>query len=99
TNKIFSISFDNASNNTAAIPDLIIRCRPPLNGEFFYIRCACHILNLVVQDALRAVGSSVHKIKSAILCIKNSYQQKRMYVEAYQHSDVKSKLIKDSNTR
>ena len=34
---IFSISFDNASNNTDAIKKLILKYQPPLNGLFFYL--------------------------------------------------------------
>ena len=45
-NKIFAIGFDNASNNTVAIPHLIILCNPYFGGQFFHQICACHILNL-----------------------------------------------------
>ena len=52
-NKIFVISFDNASNNTAAtIPQLITLCNPYFGGQFFHQRCACHVLNLCVQNRL-----------------------------------------------
>ena len=34
-NKIFAIGFDNASNNTAAIPHLITLCNPYFGGQFF----------------------------------------------------------------
>ena len=34
-NKIFSIGFDNASNNTAAIPLLITLCNSYFGGQFF----------------------------------------------------------------
>ena len=46
--KIFSISFDNASENTAAIEILKRPFRPVLNGKLFHIRCVCHIINLCV---------------------------------------------------
>ena len=34
-NKIFAISFDNTSNNTAVIPQLITLCNPYFGGQFF----------------------------------------------------------------
>ena len=34
-NKIFAIGFDNASNNTAAISQLIILCNPYFVSQFF----------------------------------------------------------------
>ena len=48
-NKIFTIGFDNASSNIAAIIALIDLCKPYLGGKFFHQRCACHVLNLCVQ--------------------------------------------------
>ena len=52
TNKIFSISFDNASANTASIDELINNCSPILGGKYFHVRCICHVLNLCFQDGL-----------------------------------------------
>ena len=34
-NKIFAIGFDNASNNTVAIPHLINLCNPYFGSKFF----------------------------------------------------------------
>ena len=48
-NKIFAIGFDNASNNTVVIPQLIALCNPYFGGKFFHQRCVCHFLNLCVQ--------------------------------------------------
>src|SRR5436853_190048 len=50
--KIFSISFDNASENNAAIDTLKRYFKPVLNGKIFHIRCVCYIINLCLQDAL-----------------------------------------------
>ena len=51
-NKIFTISFDNASNNTNAVSYLKIRNNPIMNGTFYHNRCITYIINLVVQDGL-----------------------------------------------
>lgn len=50
--KIFSISFDNASNNTNAVKKLILKYQPPMNIHFYHSRCVAHIINFVVQDGL-----------------------------------------------
>ena len=50
--KVFSISFDNASNNTSAVRKLKIKYQPPCDGIFYHGRCVAHILNLVVQSGL-----------------------------------------------
>jgi len=50
--KIFSISFDNASNNTSAVRQLKIKYEPICQGVFYHSRCVAHIINLVVQHGL-----------------------------------------------
>ena len=47
-NKVFTVSFDNASINTVSISDLKKICNPVFEGKFFHIKCACHVLNLCV---------------------------------------------------
>ena len=46
SDKIMTISFDNASNNGSSIKRL--KCELPLilDGQLFHNRCACHILNV-----------------------------------------------------
>ena len=52
-NKIFAIEFDNASSNTASILELEKVWKLAFGGKFFHQRCACHVLNLCVQDGLK----------------------------------------------
>ena len=61
--KIFSISFDNASNNTAAAKILIAKYKPILDGVFYQTRCVCHIINLSVQDGLKQISPTLEKVK------------------------------------
>jgi len=68
--RIFSISFDNASSNTATIPILIPEFKPILNGLFFHNRCACHIINLCVQDGLQFIENYVSPIRDFIMTIR-----------------------------
>jgi hypothetical protein len=62
----FSIRFDNASANTASISELQNLCQPIIGGKFFHVRCACHILNLCVQDGLKALAIEIAPIRNAI---------------------------------
>ncbi|KAK2638067.1 hypothetical protein Ddye_025862 [Dipteronia dyeriana] len=64
--KIFSICFDNASNNTSAIPALIEFCKPYFNSKFFHQRYACHVLNLCVQKGLEILEAFIKPIKDAL---------------------------------
>ena len=45
-NFIFSITFDNASANNSAIEILKMQLELMFYGNFFHVRCVCHILNL-----------------------------------------------------
>jgi hypothetical protein len=64
--RVFSISFDNASNNTASIRELVSQCQPTLGTKYFHIRCACHILNLCVKDGLVVLHDLVEPIKYVV---------------------------------
>ena len=50
--KVFTISFDNASNNTNAVGLLKLTYKPLLDGIFYHGRCVAHIINLVVGAGL-----------------------------------------------
>lgn len=66
--KLISITGDNASNNEAMATDLFfsLSYRPTVDdakpawlyrGVDSYIRCLAHVLNMIVKDILRALGS------------------------------------------
>ncbi|GJX93073.1 zinc finger BED domain-containing protein RICESLEEPER 2-like protein [Tanacetum coccineum] len=44
----------------------------PCRGEWLHIRCAAHVVNLVVQDGIKHVGRSIESIRCAIKWIKKS---------------------------
>ena len=46
--RIFSLSLDNASNNNVAVDFIRSSLSLPCHGDLFHIRCICHILNLIV---------------------------------------------------
>ena len=54
-NKIFSITFDNASNNKSVINLFVRTIRKGPLSEMFHVRCVCHIINLIVQDDLKLI--------------------------------------------
>ncbi|KAK0604709.1 hypothetical protein LWI29_018579 [Acer saccharum] len=72
TNRILSITLDNASANTSSIALFVDRNIPQDGGYFFHQRCACHIINLVVQAGLKKVSDRVDRIRDAISWIGSS---------------------------
>uniref|UniRef100_A0A803MMC1 HAT C-terminal dimerisation domain-containing protein n=1 Tax=Chenopodium quinoa TaxID=63459 RepID=A0A803MMC1_CHEQI len=67
--KVGTFTLDNASyNNTMAseFKRQLVRNGNELLfcGEYFQIRCCCHIINLIVQDGLKLIYSVVDKIRA-----------------------------------
>ncbi|XP_020961353.1 zinc finger BED domain-containing protein RICESLEEPER 2-like isoform X2 [Arachis ipaensis] len=44
----------------------------PLKGEHLHVRCCAHILNLVVNDGLKDMHSSISKIRNAVRYVRAS---------------------------
>ena len=73
-NKIFALGFDNASNNTVAIPQLITLCNPYFVDQFFHQRCACHVLNLCVQNGLALLQAYITPIRNDFIICENIHK-------------------------
>ena len=65
-NKIFAIGFDNVSNNTVDISQLIALCNLYFDSQFFHQRCACHVLNLCIQNGLALLQEHIMPIRTAL---------------------------------
>jgi hypothetical protein len=63
---VFSITLDNASVNELCVvnlkPKLNMKKALPCDGDLFHMRCCAHILNLIVQDALKEIIGAIQKI-------------------------------------
>ena len=78
-NFIFSITFDNASLNNSAIEILKIQLNPMVSGNFFHVRCVCHILNLYVKDCLKVIDPHLRRVRDSILDTKNSSNRRHKF--------------------
>ena len=62
-----TVTIDNASANDSGVSFL----RRQMNsaktsiaeGRYLHIRCAAHILNLIVQDGLKVVDQSIKRVR------------------------------------
>ncbi|WVZ83233.1 hypothetical protein U9M48_030402 [Paspalum notatum var. saurae] len=57
--KLFTLTLDNASNNTSAC-------------EHLYVRCSAHILNILVQDGMTLIHPAIEKIRELLKDIDSS---------------------------
>ena len=76
-NKCFSMTFDNASANNAAIEMFLRNFEAPYQHKLFHVKCACHIINLIVQDGMKVISQDpdldfISNIRSLIKYISTS---------------------------
>lgn len=68
--KVMTITLDNASNNDTAITNLKAKLLARRNTNFdpiyFHVRCAAHIVNLVVNDGLQPLESLISDLRNTV---------------------------------
>jgi hypothetical protein len=67
--KISTLTLDNCTTNNSVISDLIKIIGPSklmLEGSLLHMRCAAHILNLIVKDGLDVIQHAIKKIRDSI---------------------------------
>ena len=68
--KISIVIVDNCSNNDGIIDILVEKLSLSnsllLNGKFFHMRCAAHVLNLIVKEGLDVIGVEIEKIRESV---------------------------------
>jgi hypothetical protein len=83
--KIMSITLDNASNNDTATTNLSAKLLARKNSQFdpkyFHIRCAAHIVNLVVNDGLDQIEGLISDLRNTVKYFKRSPTRLYKFVE------------------
>ena len=64
--KISTVTLDNCSTNDAMIERLKGLLSMILGGNFFHMRCAAHILNLIVKDGLSVIESGITHVRDSV---------------------------------
>jgi hypothetical protein len=100
-----TVTVDNASANDSGINYL----RRQMNslktnialGKYLHMRCAAHIINLIVQDGLKEVDISIKCVRAAVRFIKNGTSRLVKFKEcvALEKVDMKAFLSLDVCTR
>ncbi|XP_048615827.1 zinc finger BED domain-containing protein RICESLEEPER 2-like [Brassica napus] len=80
--KVFTVTVDNASSNDNMQGVLKRQLRKDLvcSGDFFHIRCAAHILNLIVQDGLSVISDALEKIRDSVKYVKVSESRELLFL-------------------
>ncbi|XP_059658631.1 zinc finger BED domain-containing protein RICESLEEPER 2-like [Cornus florida] len=103
-NKVSTVTFDNASNNDAAIrilrDNFTIKSKLFFGGKIFHVRCCAHILNLMVQDGLSEIQNVIENVRESVKYLKASEARLLKFSEIVKQLQLPSrKLILDVPTR
>jgi hypothetical protein len=71
--RVMKITVDNASANDTGISYLRRQLSTTnlASGKYLHMRCAAHIVNLIVHDGLKEVDLSVKRVRAAVKYIRN----------------------------
>ncbi|CAN1135970.1 Zinc finger BED domain-containing protein RICESLEEPER 2 [Linum perenne] len=103
-NKLSTVTVDNCSTNDAMIRSLILqldRTSLMVDGSLFHMRCAAHVLNLIVQEGLTIIESCIEKVRVSVAFWTASTKRRQKFTEAVKqlHIDHSKELVLDCKTR
>ncbi|XP_075670322.1 zinc finger BED domain-containing protein RICESLEEPER 2-like [Castanea sativa] len=82
--KLSTITVDNCSTNDAMIRLLLNKLNTSslmLGGSMLHMRCAAHILNLIVQDRLSLIGDGIEMIRDSMIYWTGSPKMRQKFKE------------------
>ncbi|KAD7476966.1 hypothetical protein E3N88_00102 [Mikania micrantha] len=100
--RVMTFTMDNATTNDLAVKEVKTSLPNLLrNGMYLYVRCLAHIINLIVQDGLKAQSQVVDCIREAVIHIRVSPKRLTDFKACVVDSKLKTKasLILDCKTR
>lgn len=81
--KIFSFTLDNASSNDKMQDYMRETLRKEgallYQGASFHVRCAAHVLNLIVKDGLKVIDPIIYKVRESVKYVKWSEIRKKTF--------------------
>ena len=70
--EVLNITFDNVSSNMATINMFKRSLKPAFGGKNFHQRCACHIINFIVQARFEHISANLTNIRESLSFISSS---------------------------
>ncbi|KAH0782487.1 hypothetical protein KY290_002085 [Solanum tuberosum] len=94
--KVFSITLDNATANdslqTILKGHLNLQNSLVCDGEFFHVRCSAHILNLIVQEGLKAAIDSLIAIRESVKHVRGSDGRMQKFEQCVKQVGIETNL-------
>lgn len=96
-----TITVDNASSNDLAIQYLRRRINywnsSVFDGDYLHMRCAAHILNLIVKDGLKDLDVSIVKIRGVVKYVRSSPSRLQKFKECVEEEMIQTKSLVSSD--
>ena len=101
--KLSTVTMDNCSTNDAVIKiilDKLQRGAFIMRGSMLHMHCVAHVLNLIVQDGLDVIGSSIEKVRESVgfWIASTKIRQKFEEIARQAHVDCTKELALDCKT-
>ncbi|GAB2287410.1 hypothetical protein Dimus_039825 [Dionaea muscipula] len=102
--KLATLTVDNCSSNDAMIPLLLEKLDPDsllCGGRLFHMRCAAHILNLIVKDGLEVIKEAISLIRESVVYWTATPKREEKFEESAKQLKLSygKKLSLDCSTR
>ncbi|CAN0888591.1 Putative AC transposase [Linum grandiflorum] len=102
--KLSTVTVDNCSTNDAMIRVLLEKLEAEnliLHGTILHMRCAAHILNLIVQDGLSVIEGCIENIRESVLHWTSSPKRRQKFGDMVRQLHINSslELVLDCRTR
>ena len=102
--KLSIVTMDNCSTNDAVIKiilDKLQRGALIMRGSMLHMRCAAHVLNLIVHDGLDVIGSCIEKVRESVGFWTASTKRRQKFEETTRqaHVECTKELALDCKTR
>jgi hypothetical protein len=102
--KLSTLTVDNCSTNDAMIERILKKITPRsliLGGQLFHMRCAAHILNLIVKDGLSIISGAIENIRQSVVYWTATPKREEKFIETCGQVNISydKKLVQDCRTR
>lgn len=81
--KVMTITVDNASSNDGGISYMQKKMNKSktsiAEGNYLHMRCAAHIINLIVTDSLKEFDDSVKRARAPVRFVKNGTNRRTKF--------------------
>lgn len=102
--KLTTLTVDNCTTNDALIEDLKDKIELKyflVRGKYFHMRCAAHIMNLIVRDGMEIIQKAIENVRESVVYWKATPKRLEKFMEVCRQKEIpySKALVHDCRTR